>query len=673
MKNLVIVESPSKSKTIEKYLGSDYEVVSSKGHIRDLAIKGKDGLGVDVENKFVPTYVVNKDKKTTVKELKAKVKKVDQVYLATDPDREGEAISWHLADELGLSIDDINRIEFHEVTKDAVLQAFQNPRKIDMGLVRSQETRRILDRIIGFKLSKLLKTKIKSKSAGRVQSVALKLIVDREKEITAFNPEEYWTIDCLFEENNIEFEASLSKFNNEKIEIHSKEEADVVLNACTNPFTITNIKKQVKKREPKVAYITSTLQQDASTKLNFGAKRTMSIAQKLYEGIEMGGNTEGLITYMRTDSTRLSPVFISSARSFIENEYGKDYLGTYKETKNDNAQDAHEGIRPTNVENTPAKVKQYLTAEQYKLYQLIYVRAVSSLMAPAKNNTVSVVLSNHGYDFNASGTELVFDGYLKLAKEFESSKDVLLPELAENQKCDSKKVDGVQHFTEPPLRYSEARLIKQMEEEGIGRPSTYSMIIDTIQERGYVTLDKPTESSKTKVFFPTEQGTLTTEKLDEYFSDIINVKYTANMETELDEIAEEKRNNVESLEEFYQKFVPLIENAYEKMEKKEAEKVGEACPECGNDLVYRVGRFGKFISCGTYPECKYTRKLVQENKEAPEPTGKMCPDCGAELLKRKSRYGTYFLGCSAFPKCKHIENIEGQEGRFKKKAKKEEE
>lgn len=670
MKNLVIVESPSKSKTIEKYLGSDYEVVSSKGHIRDLAIKGKDGLGVDVENNFTPTYVINDDKKDTVKELKAKAKKAEHVFLATDPDREGEAISWHLASELDIPVDEDNRIEFHEVTKDAVLEAFRNPRRIDMGLVRSQETRRILDRIIGFKLSKLLKTKIKSKSAGRVQSVALKLIVDREKEIKAFNPVEYWTIDALFEEDSIEFPASLSKISGKKAELHTQAEA--VVAACQEPFVVSNVKKQVRKREAKPAYITSTLQQDASTKINFSAKKTMSVAQRLYEGIELGNGAEGLITYMRTDSTRLSPVFINSARSYIEEQFGKEYLGTYKEKKDDKAQDAHEGIRPTNVENTPDKIKSYLTADQYKLYKLIWCRAVSSLMAPAKNNTVSVTLSNQIYDFSASGTQQVFDGYLRVAKEFESSKDVILPELKENQQCKAKELKGNQHFTEPPLRYSEARLIKEMEEEGIGRPSTYSMIIDTIQARGYVTLDKASESSKTKVFFPTEQGTLTCEKLDQFFSDIINVKYTANMETELDEIADGERNNIASLEEFYKKFMPLIDNAYEKMEKKEAEKTGEKCPECGNDLVYRVGRFGKFISCSTYPQCKYTAKIASD-KEKPEPTGKICPDCGAELLKRKSRYGNYFLGCSAFPKCKHIESIEGEEPKYKKRGKKKEE
>ncbi|MEG0077846.1 type I DNA topoisomerase [Anaerorhabdus sp.] len=668
MKNLVIVESPSKSKTIEKYLGKDFEVVSSKGHIRDLAIKGKDGLGVDVENDFTPTYSVSKDKKDVVKDLKARAKKVDQVYLATDPDREGEAISWHLAQVLGLDVDDINRVVFNEITKDAVLGAFDHPRTINMGLVKSQETRRILDRIIGFKLSKLLKNKIKSKSAGRVQSVALKLIVDREKEIKAFIPEEYWTLDAVFNKEGKEFNASLSKISGKKAELKNEADAKKAYEACLGEFEVTNVKKQVRKKDPKLPFITSTLQQEASTKLGFSAKRTMSIAQRLYEGIELKNSTEGLITYMRTDSTRLSDVFVKAANEKIQEEFGKEYLGNYKVKNDENSQDAHEGIRPTNIANTPEEVKDYLSAEQYKLYKMIYARALASLMAPAKTNTVAVTLSQNKYDFTANGTQLAFDGYLAVYSAYESSKDVLLPELDESEKMPAKELKSNQHFTEPPLRYSEARLIKQMEEEGIGRPSTYSMIIDTIQVRGYVSLDKSTETSKTKVFFPTEQGELTTEKLDQYFNDIINVKYTAQMENELDGIADGVTDNVKSLRDFYERFEPLVSHAYDNMEKMEPEKVGEVCPECGNELVYRVGRFGKFISCSTFPECKYTRKMEQPEKEKPEPSGKMCPDCGAELLKRKSRYGNYFLGCSNFPKCKHIENIEGEEApKFKRR------
>lgn len=671
MKNLVIVESPSKSKTIEKYLGKDYEVVSSKGHIRDLAIKGKDGLGVDINDNFKATYTVSDDKKETVKELKAKAKKADQVYLATDPDREGEAISWHLASELKLDVDQDNRVVFNEITKDAVLQAFDHPRKIDMDLVHSQETRRILDRIIGFKLSKLLKSKIRSKSAGRVQSVALKLIVEREKEIKAFVPVEYWTLDAKFKEDGKEFSAALAKINGKKAEIHNQEEADQALAACQGEMTVSALKKQVRKKEAKPPLITSTLQQEASTKLGFSAKKTMQVAQRLYEGVELEDHSEGLITYMRTDSTRLSNVFIEAAQGYITERFGKEYWGKYKIKNDENSQDAHEAIRPTSLDNEPEQVKKYLSPDQYKLYKLIYARAVASLMAPSKSNTVSVVLSINGYDFNASGTQLAFEGYLKMVSDYESSKDVLLPDLNEGQKCTPVSLNGNQHFTEPPLRYSEARLIKEMEEQGIGRPSTYSMIIDTIQQRGYVELKKASETSKTKVFFPTEQGELTSQKLEEFFNDIINVRYTANMETELDEIAEGDRDHVQSLKEFYDKFEPLVDNAYQNMEKMEPEKIGEACPECGGELVIRQGRFGKFISCLNYPQCKYTRKIEAPEKEKPEPTGKLCPECGGELLKRKSRYGNYFLGCSNFPKCRHIENIEGEKKpTFRRKGKK---
>lgn len=661
MKNLVIVESPSKSKTIEKYLGKDFEVVSSKGHIRDLAIKGKDGLGVDVDNDFVATYSTNKEKKEVVKDLKALAKKADHVFLATDPDREGEAISWHLAQVLKLDVDTMNRVVFNEITKDAVLEAFNHPRTIDMGLVRSQETRRILDRIIGFKLSKLLKNKIKSKSAGRVQSVALKLIVDREKEIKAFNPVEYWTLDATFEKNGKNFDASLAKIDGKKAELNNAEDAQKAYDACNGPFEISAIKKQVRKKEAKLPFITSTLQQEASTKLGFSAKRTMSIAQRLYEGVELKDSTEGLITYMRTDSTRLSNSFVQAAHELIEADFGKEYIGNYKVKNDENSQDAHEGIRPTSLAHTPEVVKDYLSAEQYKLYKMIYARALASLMAPAKSNTVAITLSQNGYDFTANGTQLAFDGYLAVYGDYETSKDVVLPELEEKEQLKAQTLEQNQHFTEPPLRYSEARLIKEMEEQGIGRPSTYSMIIDTIQARGYVLLEKSTETSKTKVFFPTEQGMLTTEKLDQYFNDIINVKYTAGMETELDGIADGEMDNVTALRNFYNRFEPLVVHAYENMEKMELEKVGEVCPDCGNDLVYRVGRFGKFISCNNFPECKYTRRIEQPEKEKPEPSGIMCPECGSELLKRKSRYGNYFLGCSNFPKCKHIENIEGEE------------
>ncbi len=661
MKNLVIVESPSKSKTIQKYLGDDYSVVSSKGHIRDLAISGKDGLGVDVANGFEPTYEISKDKKDVVADLVKRAKKADQVYLATDPDREGEAISWHLARELGLDEEAQNRVTFHEITHDAVIDAFSNPRQIDMDLVHSQETRRILDRIIGFKLSKLLKNKIKSKSAGRVQSVALKLIVDREKEINAFVPEEYWTLDAKFRKDGKEFTASLAKINGEKAELKNEAEAMKAYEACQGEFIVSKITPTSRSTAPFKPFITSTLQQEASTKLNFSAKRTMSVAQKLYEGIDIGNGQEGLITYMRTDSTRLSPVFTGAARNLIVSQYGKEYAGSYRAKNDANAQDAHEAIRPTSLNNDPEKIKSHLTSEQYRLYRLIWARAIASQMSAAKFSGEAVTISQNGYDFTCTGSRLVFDGFLKVYADYYSGKDTVLPELKENEVLNAEELKANQHFTEPPVRYTEARLIKKLEDDGIGRPSTYAMIIDTIQARGYVELKPSTEKSKTKVFFPTEQGILTSDKLDEYFSGIINTRYTARMESELDEIAEGEADEKKILQEFWDKFTPLLDHAYANMEKKQPEKVGETCPECGGELVYRNGRFGRFISCINYPKCRYTSQLKSETKEEPVPTGKNCPRCGSELLKRRSRYGTYFVGCSAFPKCNYMETLDGEE------------
>ena len=695
MKNLVIVESPSKSKTIEKYLGKDYKVVSSKGHIRDLATSGKEGLGVDVDNDFKATYVVSKDKKDVVKELKNLCKKAENVYLATDPDREGEAISWHLAKELGLDLDLNNRIVFNEITKNAILKAMDNPRTIDTDLVKSQETRRILDRIIGFKLSKLLQKKIKSKSAGRVQSIALRMICDREKEIENFVPEEYWTIKALLAKDKNEFNTVLSKINNKKAEIKNEEEANKILEMIKGPFVVDEVVSKSKKRASYLPFITSTLQQEASSKLGFSAKKTMMLAQNLYEGIDLKNETVGLITYMRTDSTRLSNDFVNAAYDLIEKEYGKEYKGFYRVKNDENSQDAHEAIRPTSLANTPESVKAYLTNDQYKLYKFIYARALASLMADAKYKSVTYNILNGDLLFTISGSELTFDGFLKVYKDYDSSKDVILKPLSKGDELDSKEISKEQHFTEGPSRYTEAKLIKALEEEGVGRPSTYATIIDTITKRNYVELKKENDSSKTKYFFPTEQGKLTDEKLREYFLPVINAKYTAEMEDGLDKIAENKENNIVYLHDFYDKFQPLVDSAYKNMEKKEDEKTGNKCPLCGNDLVYKegkygkfvacsnypnckyiesesvgrdcpdcgapliykTGRFGKFISCSNYPECKHIEKI---EKEKPEEIGRDCPECGQPLLKRKSRYGTYFIGCSAYPKCKYIENIEGE-------------
>ena len=696
MKNLVIVESPSKSKTIEKYLGGDYHVVSSKGHIRDLATSGKGGLRIDVENDFEPTYKVSSDKRAVVKELKDLAKKSDHVYLASDPDREGEAIAWHLANVLDLNMEEENRIIFNEITKHAVVEAFEHPRTIDQDLVKSQEARRMLDRIIGFKLSKLLQSKIKSKSAGRVQSVALRLIVERENEIRAFKSEEYWTLAANIEKDGKTFSASLNKIDGKKADLKTQEEVNAVIERCCHDFIVSSIEKKVRKKEARMPFITSTLQQEASTKLGFGAKKTMQIAQKLYEGLPLaGGVSEGLISYMRTDSTRLSDQFVKDAESYIEETYGKDYKGRARQKNSENAQDAHEAIRPTSILNTPARVKEYLTNDQYKLYKLIYARTLASLMAPSKSNVVNVQIVSDGCEFSANGSILTFDGYLKIYSDYETVKDEMLPIMEEQETLKDVELEGKQHFTEPPLRYSEARLIKDLEEKGIGRPSTYAIIIDTLQARGYVSLERPSEGSKTKVFIPSEQGELTDTKLQEFFSGIINVSYTANMEHHLDEIAAGERNNIEEVRTFYNEFEPLLQNAYENMEKKELERTGEKCPDCGNDLVYRIGRFGKFISCINFPECRYTKgededenaveevcpkcgskmvtkkgrygsflacsnypecKYIKSNKtkEEPEPTGEMCPDCGHELVRRKSRFGTTFIGCSNYPKCRYI-------------------
>lgn len=644
---LVIVESPSKSKTIGNYLGKDYHVTSSKGHIRDLATTGKGGLGVDIENDFKPNYVINKDKKDVVKALKADVKKADEVYLATDPDREGEAISWHLAEVLGLDPETTHRVVFNEVTRNAVKQAIDHPRTIDMHLVHSQETRRVLDRIIGFKLSTLLRNKIKSKSAGRVQSVALKLIVEKEREIEAFKPEEYWEILAQFQKEGIDFTAELTKYQGKKIKINNVDEAETIYRRLQKEFTITDVKKTSKKRESKPPFITSTLQQEASTKLGFSAKKTMMIAQKLYEGVDLENETVGLITYMRTDSIRLSDIFVSEAHDYIGQQFGKKYQGRVKVSKKtENVQDAHEGIRPTSVYRDPASIKRFLSQDEWKLYSLIYARALASLMAPAKFDATAVTMDNQGYEFKTNGSVQTFDGFLKVYGPYDKSKDDPLPALEAEEVLVSQQIEKSQHFTKPPARYTEAKLIKEMEELGIGRPSTYASIIDTIQTRGYVEL-------KEKNFYPTETGFLTNDRLQEYFSSIINVEYTADMERQLDEIAEGQETYVHALKTFDDTFEPLLQKAYDGMKKIEAKKTGEICPECGHDLVERKGRFGTFIACSNYPACRYIKK----NEEEPEYTGEMCPQCGHPMVKKMGRYGA-FEACSNYPTCKYIKGKE---------------
>lgn len=638
-KNLVIVESPSKTKPIEKYLGSDYKVLSSKGHVRDLSTKGKYGLGVDIENDFKPDYITMKGKKSVIDELKKESKKVDHVYLATDPDREGEAISWHLQKVLGLTDKDYDRVVFNEITKNAVVEAFKHSRKIDKNLVNSQETRRILDRIIGFRLSRLIQSKTDGSSAGRVQSVALKLIVDREREIMAFKPEEYWTIDAIFPE----FTASLFNYNHKDFKIHNEIEANEVLNNLSNAFKIESVDKKTKQKQSKPPYTTSTMQQDASNKLGFNARKTMQIAQKLYEGIELESETVGLITYMRTDSIRLSNEFISDTYKYIEAKYGKEYIGSVKVSKKtENVQDAHEGIRPTSINRTPSDVKPFLTNDEYKLYKMIYFRALASLMKSATTINTTVVLDNSNYQFKATGQIIDFDGYLKVYKDYEDTKDTILPPL-ENYKSDvlvSTDITKEQHFTNPPARYTEAKLIKEMEELGIGRPSTYATTMDIIKKRGYANIVE-------KKFVPTETGFEITDKLQEFFSHLINVEYTANMENDLDKIADGNIDYVKVLREFYDEFEPSVKNAFEAMPKKEAEKTGEDCPECGSPLVIRKGKYGEFTACSNYPKCKY---IKQEKKEVTVICD--CPKCDGKIVEKRSKRGKIFYGCNNYPKCK---------------------
>ncbi len=637
--NLVIVESPSKTKTIAKYLGPKYKVVSSKGHIRDLATTGKYGLGIDVEDDFKPNYTVIKGKSSVIKELKKDASNSDTIYLATDPDREGEAISWHIYDALKLNDNNYKRVVFNEITHDAVVNAFKTPRMIDMNLVKSQETRRMLDRIIGFRLSKLMQSKTGGKSAGRVQSVALKLIVDREREINAFVPEEYWTITAKFPD----FEADLEKYNNKKIEIKSQVEADEILNKLSKSFNIDGIEKKEKSKKGVLPFTTSSLQQACANKLNFGASKTMRIAQKLYESVDIGTETVGLITYMRTDSTRLSDTFVSDVKSYITKNYGKEYVGSVKKTKEkQNVQDAHEAIRPTSILRTPESVKEYLSSDEYKVYSIIYYRALASLMCDAKVLATTITLENNGYLFKATGSVLVFDGFLKVYQKYMDNEDVVLPDLSDYKTnvIIAEDILKEQHFTKPAARYTEASLIKELESLGIGRPSTYAKILETIKDRAYVQV-------KEKKFYPTEIGFETTDKLQEFFSNIINVKYTANMENELDLIAEDKEDYLKVLKTFYNDFEPLVKTAFEQMEKKAPEETGESCPLCGNPLVLRKSKYGMFTACSNYPTCKY---IKQEEKEVK--TICKCPNCGHDIIEKKSKRGKVFYGCNNYPKCK---------------------
>ncbi len=647
MQNVIIVESPSKSKTIASYLGKGYLVLSSKGHICDLATSGKEGLGIDIEHDFKPNYKIMKDKEDLVAYLKNTCKG-KKVYLATDPDREGEAIAYHLAKALELDFNDLNRIEFHEITKPAVRHALENPHHINLRMVDSQECRRMIDRILGFKLSKLLQKKIGSKSAGRVQSVVLKLIVDLEEEITAFVPTAYYEMEAVFNT----FKLRLVELNEQAVDSKNRITDRALLEQLVPKlmsFQVSNIANKLVSRNSYPAFTTSTLQQDASNKLGFSPNRTMRIAQGLYEGKTIDAETVGLITYMRTDSTRLSDLFVDSAHSYIRNTYGDKYLGAVKIKTSKNMQDAHEAIRPTSVERTPEAVKPYLSEEEYKLYQLIYNRTIASLMAPARFNSLRVEFTNTNSLWAITGQTMEFDGYLKAYGKTEEDENTLLPNFSLGESYNANEILILDKMTAPKARYTEASIIKEMESLGIGRPSTYAGTIATLKERSYIELEK-------KSLKPTEQGVLTSHKLDQFFKEIINVTYTADMETNLDEIAKGQKDKLSELKNFYDEFIPLFDEAMENMEAMYPIPTDQICPECGNILVIRKSKFGEFISCSNYPNCHYVLKEDSEEGE-PVDTGVLCPECGTghiveRIAKTGKNKGTLFYACNNYPACK---------------------
>ena len=648
MSDLVIVESPAKAKTIQKYLGPGYEVIASMGHVRDLP---KSKMGVDKDNDFKPQYTDMKGKEDVIKELKKRAKKCDKVYLATDPDREGEAISWHIAQMLKLDMNDDNRVAFNEITKTGVKNGMSHPHKIDVDLVNAQQARRILDRLVGYELSPFLWKKVKrGLSAGRVQSVAVRLVVDRENEIRAFVPKEYWSIDAKFTAPSSRkvFDAALVAVDSEKLEIPNQAEADDLLARLENAeYTVKSVKKRVTKKQPAPPFITSTLQQEASRKLSFSAKRTMKAAQELYEGVDVQGvGAVGLITYMRTDSLRISDEAKAAAAEYIGVVYGKDYLPP--EPRNfkikNNAQDAHEAIRPSTPELTPERVKSSLSSDQYKLYKLIWERFIASQMANALLDTVSADIEANGCAFRASGYSVKFDGFMALYVESNDSEEgskKMLPELKADDKLKLKSIAGNQHFTQPPPRYTEASLIKALEENGIGRPSTYAPTITTITSRRYV-------EHEGKALKPTNLGEVITELMKDHFKKIVDAKFTAEMENNLDEVEHGTKNWVSTLHEFYDDFSETLKKAEEAMDGKRVkvpdEETDVVCELCGRNMVIKYSKYGKFLACPGFPDCKNTKKIVTE-------TDGSCPRCGKKMLLKKSKKGRSFYGCEGFPDC----------------------
>lgn len=643
---LVIVESPAKAKTIEKYLGKNYVVEASMGHVRDLP---KSQLGVDIENEYNPKYITIRGKGELLSKLRKLAKKSDKIYLATDPDREGEAISWHLANVLKIDENENCRIEFNEITKDAVKNSIKNPRKINCNLVDAQQARRVLDRLVGYEISPLLWRNVKwGLSAGRVQSAALKLICDREEEIKKFNPEEYWTVDVKLKKGKKSFPVKLTTKNKKKIEIKNKEQADQIIDELKeNEYIVSKIKKGTKNKNPLAPFTTSTLQQEASKKLNFMTKKTMSVAQQLYEGVEVKKfGTVGLITYMRTDSVRISKEAQEKALNFIDETYGKDYVPeeprVYKGKKN--IQDAHEAIRPTYVEITPEIAKANLSNDQYKLYALIWKRFIASQMATCILNTNSLEIKNGDYTLRASGSTIKFDGFMKVYEYIsgEEEESVLLPELEENEVLKEESIEGKQHFTQPPARYSEAAFVKLLEEKGIGRPSTYVPTISTLISRKYVDREK-------KILIPTELGFIVNDILSNYFKQIVDTDFTAEMEVKLDNVEAGKESWTHIVDEFFTPLKEDIEKAEKEISKVIIEdKVSDVpCDKCGRLMVIKHGRFGDFLACPGYPECQNTKPIVEE-------VDANCPLCGGKILVKRSKKGNRFYGCSNYPECNFV-------------------
>jgi len=643
-KNLIIVESPAKARTIKNFLGKDYEVIASKGHIRDLP---KTSFGIKIEDdKFIPQYRVTKDHQQIAKELKEKAKKADTIYIATDEDREGEAIGFHIAHVIGKNPDELPRIVFHEITKSAIKKALENPRQLDINRVNAQQARRLLDRIVGYKLSPLLNKKIqKGLSAGRVQSAALKLVVDREREIKEFKPKEYWTIEGIFKNK----EGNLIKYNGKKIEkfdIKTKEEAEKIVDELKPlEYVVSKIEKKITTSKSPAPFMTSTLQQVASSELGFSPRKTMQIAQKLYEGVKTPVGETGIITYMRTDSLNIAKEAQDAAIKFIKENIGEEYAEskTYT-TKNQTAQEAHEAIRPVDVRLTPEDLKNYLTKDELKLYRLIYNRFLASQMKDAKFETQNIYISNEKGEFKISGKRLIFDGYYKVYGK--PSADTLLPEFKENEKLKLDNIKATQHFTKPPERFTEASLIKKLESLGIGRPSTYAPTITLLQNRNYVEV-------KEKKLHPTEIAFTVIEILEKHFPNIVDANFTANMEEMLDNIASGSKNWQEMLKEFYYPFMELIQKGEKEIPSQKISKpIGELCPECGAPLVIRKGRFGEFIACSSYPKCKYTRAIEEKEQKVDV----KCDKCGADMVIKRGKRGE-FLACSNYPECKNTKPL----------------